>query len=84
MISTPPKLSPKSRTGAFQQVFFHTRGAATSHPWVSFGLLIGIVIGSAMWGKGYIRKTKGGTGGFFQLDGKEGILNGGGPYGKVD
>jgi len=65
-------------------VFFQARGASTSHPWVSFGFLIGIVVGGALWGKGYIRRTKGGTGGFFQLDGKEGMLNGGGPYGKVD
>lgn len=46
------------------------------------------MIGVAVWGRGRIRKGKGanggGAGGFFQLDGKEGLLNGGGPYGKVD
>lgn len=30
-----------------------------------------------------MRKTRGGSGDFFHLDGKEGLLNGGG-YGKAD
>lgn len=30
-----------------------------------------------------MRRMKGSPGGFFQLDGKEGLLNGGG-YGKAD
>ena len=46
-------------------------------------MLVGIGIGASYWGRVRIRRTKGGTGGFFQLDGKEGLLNGGG-YGKAD
>jgi len=42
-----------------------------------------MAISISVWGKGKIRRTKGGTGGFFHLDGKEGLLNGGG-YGKAD
>lgn len=81
VISSPPKISAKSSSGALQQVFFQARGASTSHPIVTMGLLIGVCICAAMWGRGRIRKTKGG--GFFQLDGKEGLLNGG-AYGKAD
>ena len=55
-----------------------------NHPIITLALLIGIVVG-AYWGKGRIRRSKGGAGGgFFHLDGKEGWLNGGGPYGKAD
>ena len=43
-------------------------------------LLVGVAVG-ATWGRGRIRKIRGG--GFFKLDGKEGLLNGGG-YGKAD
>ncbi|KAL2052363.1 hypothetical protein ABVK25_007235 [Lepraria finkii] len=82
VVANPPKISSKSSTGAIQRLFFGLRGAATSHPWVSLGLLIGIVVGTSIWGRGRIRRGKGGAG-FFQLDGKEGLLNGGG-YGKAD
>lgn len=56
-----------------------------SHPIITIALIIGIVVG-AYWGKDRIRRSKGlaGGGGFFQLDGKEGWLSGGGPYGKAD
>ncbi|KAL8648387.1 MAG: hypothetical protein Q9210_005015, partial [Variospora velana] len=78
--SNPPQLSAKSTTGAIQHAFFQARGGMASHPILSLALLIGVVVG-AYWGKGRIRRGKGGVGGgFFQLDGKEGWLNGGGPY----
>lgn len=52
------------------------------------GLMVGIMVGMALWGKGRIRRTKGigGSSGslFPQLDGKEGLLSGGGANGKVD
>jgi len=82
IVASPPKISSKSSTGTIQRLFFALRGAATGHPWVSLGLLIGIVIGTSVWGRGRVKKGKG-NGGFFQLDGKEGLLNGGG-YGKAD
>lgn len=96
VVASPPKISAKSSTGLIQRVFFGLRGAATGHPWVSLGMLIGIVIGTLVWGRGRIKsgggggwkksRGSGGGGGFFQLvDGKEGFLNGGGgAYGKAD
>lgn len=51
---------------------------ATSHPWVSLGGLIGVVIGGIIWSRGRIRKGKGSAAGFFNLDEKGGLLNGGG------
>lgn len=55
-----------------------------SHPFITLLLLVGAVVGG-YWGKGRIRRTKGGAGGgFFHLDGKEGWLSSGGPYGKAD
>ncbi|KAI4286436.1 MAG: hypothetical protein L6R35_004310 [Caloplaca aegaea] len=82
--SNPPQLSAKSTTGAIQHALFQARGGMASHPILSLALLIGVVVG-AYWGKARIRRGKGGVGGgFFQLDGKEGWLNGGGPYGKAD
>lgn len=77
------KLSSKSSTGFMQQIFFALTGPFSHHPWISLGMLFGIGIGASYWGRIRIRRTKGGTGGFFQLDGKEGLLNGGG-YGKAD
>ena len=86
VISDPPKISPKYTTGVIEQVFLQTRGAFGHHPWISLGLIIGVVT-SAIWGRGRIRRAKGiggnSGGGFFQLDGKEGLLNGVG-LGKVD
>ncbi|KAL8928789.1 MAG: hypothetical protein Q9208_001567 [Pyrenodesmia sp. 3 TL-2023] len=85
VVSNPPQLSAKSTTGAIQYMLFQARGGMASHPIITMALLIGIVVGS-YWGKGRIRRTKGGVGGsFFQLDGKEGWLNGGGGLsGKAD
>ncbi|KAK0511483.1 hypothetical protein JMJ35_006056 [Cladonia borealis] len=76
VISSPPKIRSKSSTGVIQRIFFGLRGTATSHPWVSLGMLIGIVIGGIIWSRGKIRKSKGGAG-FFNLDEKGGLLNGG-------
>jgi len=88
VVSIPPKISPKSTTGKLESAFFHVRGASTGHPWISLGALVGIMIGVALWGRGRIRRAKGASGssgaGFFQLDGKEGLLSGGGANGKVD
>lgn len=82
VVSNPPKLSSKSSTGVLQQLFFTLTGPFTSHPWISLGLFVGMAA-VGVWGNGRIRRTRGGTGGFFHLDGKEGLLNGGG-YGKAD
>ncbi len=51
-------------------------------------VIVGMMIGMALWGRGKIRRAKGiggSTGGYFsQLDSKEGLLSGGGANGKVD
>lgn len=83
VVANPPKLSSKSSTGIFQQIFYTLTGPFTSHPWISLGLMIGVALTVSVWGKEIIKRTKRGTGGFFHLDGKEGLLNGGG-YGKAD
>ncbi|KAL8832043.1 MAG: hypothetical protein Q9170_005040 [Blastenia crenularia] len=84
VVSNSPQLSSKSTTGAIQHIFFQARGGMASHPVITLALLIGVIVG-AYWGRGRIRRTKGSAGsGFFQLDGKEGWLNSGGPYGKAD
>ncbi|KAI9821307.1 MAG: hypothetical protein M1827_004043 [Pycnora praestabilis] len=92
IVSSPPKLTPKSTTSNLENLFFQIRGACSGHPWVTIGALIGIIVSAAIWGRGRIRKARGPSGssggGFFQLDGKEGLLGGGGggggANGKVD
>ena len=70
-----------------ENLFFEIRGAAYSHPLLTVGLLIGAFSGG-VWGLGRIKKGKGFAGfggpGFFKLDGKDGLLGGGNPIGKVD
>ena len=86
IVANPPKLTPKSTVGIIEGTFFHIRSATGSHPWISLTVLIIAVIGAAIWGRGRIRRSKGGLGGgggFFHLEGKEGLLNGG-ANGKVD
>ncbi|KAI9840764.1 MAG: hypothetical protein M1838_003925 [Thelocarpon superellum] len=98
IVASPPRLKAKSTTSAIETMFFELRGAITSHPWITLGLLVGIFAGLAVWGRGRIRRGKGsfmnGAGsapaaaaaaaGFFKLDGKEGLLGGGAGNGKVD
>lgn len=85
MVSNPPQLSSRSTAGPIKHVFYQARGGMASHPFLTILLMIGVVFG-AYWGKDRIRRSRGlsGSGGFFQLDGKEGWLSSGGPYGKAD
>jgi protein disulfide-isomerase len=94
VISNSPKLKSKSTVGIVESVFFQTRSFISSHRFFSlffFASLLGIAAHFARrtFSK---RKSVGGyggilggstTGGFFKLDGKEGLLNGG-AMGKVD
>ncbi|KAJ5907542.1 hypothetical protein N7495_000224 [Penicillium taxi] len=96
VIASPPKLSPKSTIGTFESFFFFTRSFIGNHP-ILFFILLGITVALAtFFGRGRILRrtglarggilgnTNAGTSsGFFQLDGKEGFLNGG-STGKVD
>jgi len=89
IIAQPPKLAPKSTIGAFEKVFFNGRSFGSNHPFLTFGVVIALVVIGAVWGRRMIRSGKSLTGGawagmsekgggFFHLDGKEGLLNGGG------
>ncbi|KAJ5599635.1 hypothetical protein N7450_000702 [Penicillium hetheringtonii] len=94
VISSPPKLAAKSTIGTLETFFFYTRSFLSSHP-ILFFILLGLTVAVAtIFGRGrFLRRAglgRGGIigntnngGGFFHLDGKEGILNGG-STGKVD
>ncbi|KAL9042145.1 MAG: hypothetical protein Q9214_003872 [Letrouitia sp. 1 TL-2023] len=83
VISSTPEIRSKSTTGIIGHVFYSARGGAKSHPFIALGLILGAAA-VAYWGRGRIRKSKGSSGGFFHLDGKESWLNGGGSNGKAD
>jgi protein disulfide-isomerase len=80
VVASPPKIKPKSTIGSIEKFFFNVRGAISGHPFVSVGLIIGIVVGVLMFGRGKMRRSRGG---FFRLDEKDGLL-GGNMGGKVD
>lgn len=91
VVANPPKLSPKSTVGTFESIFFFTRTFISSHPILFVILLIISVVASTIIARGR-HARRGGRGGilgvtngngFFHLDGKEGLLNGG-ATGKVD
>lgn len=94
VISSPPKLSPKSTVGTFESFFFYTRSFISAHP-ILFFVLLGLTIAVATFlgrarilkrggfGRGGILGNASNGGGFFHLDGREGFLNGG-STGKVD
>ncbi|BCS08710.1 disulfide isomerase [Aspergillus luchuensis IFO 4308] len=93
VIANPPKLTPKSTVGTFESVFFFTRTFISGHPIIFFIILTLSVAGATIVARGRSlrRGARGGIlgvtgntgGGFFNLDGKEGLLNGG-STGKVD
>jgi hypothetical protein len=62
-------------------LFLQLREKSRGHPWLSIMVAAGGLGYAATWGRRRIRRAKGGAG-FFQLDGKESMLNGG--TGKVD
>ena len=80
VVTSPPKIKPKSTIGSFEKFFFDIRGAISGHPYLSVGLLLGLLLGTASWGRGRMRRSRGG---FFRLDEKDGLL-GGNINGKVD
>ena len=44
VVSNPPRLTPKSTIGTFENVFFQIRNFGTYHPWLSVVVLIGAVL----------------------------------------
>ncbi|KAJ9270279.1 hypothetical protein DTO271D3_2777 [Paecilomyces variotii] len=92
VIASPPKIKSKSTIGLFEAVFFHTRSFLFVHPWITLSILAVSLLVSVYLARGKLIKRGlagpggilgGGSGGFFHLDGKEGLLNGG-STGKVD
>ena len=86
VVANPPKIAAKSTAGTFSLIFFKVQSAWRSHPYIGFILLIASLIVTVMIGRSRMRRGKsfGNTGGFFQLDGKEGLLGGTNSNGKVD
>ncbi len=80
VVASPPKIKPKSTISSFEKFFFDVRGAISGHPFLSIGVIAGIVFSVAMWSRGRARRR---SGGFFRLDEKDGLL-GGNTNGKVD
>jgi len=80
VVSSPPKIKPKSTIRSIEKFFFNLRGAISGHPFLSVGLIFGIFIGVLWYGRGRMRRSRGG---FFRLDEKDGLL-GGNMGGKVD
>jgi protein disulfide-isomerase len=76
---TPPQIKPKSTISNFEKLIFDIRSAIGGHPFMSVGVLIGVV-GSAVM---FLRRRRRGRGGYFRLDEKDGLL-GSGVNGKVD
>jgi protein disulfide-isomerase len=80
----PPGISPKYTTGAIARSFYQARGFSSNHPWLSLTFFVAATLVLGYLGRGKIRRSRGiSNGGFFQLDGKEGLLSGG-STGKVD
>ncbi|TVY36015.1 Uncharacterized protein LOCC1_G007285 [Lachnellula occidentalis] len=78
---SPPQIKPKSTISSFEKFFFDVRGAISGHPFLSIGVIAGILLGVFMYGKGRARRNKGG---FFRLDEKDGLLGGNANGAKVD
>ncbi|KAL4784015.1 thioredoxin-like protein [Aspergillus varians] len=92
VIANPPKLTPKSTIGTFESIFFVSHSFITGHPIIFVIILLVSIIGVTYvarvrgprrGARGGILGIAGNAGGLLQLDGKEGLLNGG-STGKVD
>ena len=77
IVANPPKLTPKSTIGAFENVFFQIRNFGTYHPWLSVVALIMSLV-ALFWvlkNGATIKKTLSrNSSGYFHLEGKEGLL----------
>ncbi|QSZ35698.1 hypothetical protein DSL72_006820 [Monilinia vaccinii-corymbosi] len=83
VVSNPPVIKPKSTVGTLEKMFFSIRGAISGHPFLSFGVALGIFLGVTMYGRGKVGSSR--RGGYFRVDdGKDGLLGGVNGGGKVD
>ena len=74
-MNPPPKLTPKSTIGTFENIIFQVRNFGTYHPYLTLGILIVavvVLVGVLRNGmkKGFGRSSSG----FFHLEGKESLL----------
>ncbi|ESZ91797.1 hypothetical protein SBOR_7813 [Sclerotinia borealis F-4128] len=88
VVSNPPVIKPKSTIGSFEKLFFNIRGAISGHPFLSFGVALGLMLGATMYARGKIGGRKGG---YFRVEegsgsgnAKDGLLGGVNAGGKVD
>lgn len=86
VVNNPPRLTPKSTIGAFENVIFQIRNFGTYHPYISVIFLVGAVVGlfTIMRNGSRIKNFGGRERGFIRLDGKEGLLGNGAVNGKAD
>ncbi|KAL3418602.1 thioredoxin [Phlyctema vagabunda] len=81
VVDSPPRISPKSTISSFEKFFFRIRRAISGHIYLSTVAILGLLAAGAYWGRGRVRRSKGG---FFRLDDEKGGLLGGNSNGKVD
>jgi protein disulfide-isomerase len=90
VVISPPKISPKHKNSFFGHLIWTVRSGMSAHPLITLGLVVGLLIGASIWGRGLIRRGKafGNTGSFFTVGSngneKDGLLGGVAPGGKVD
>jgi len=85
IVASPPKLTPTSTIGMFENVFFQIRNLGTYHPYFSFVLLILSVVALLYVlknGTSIKRSLSRNSSGYFQIESKEGLL--GVSNGKAD
>ena len=79
IVASPPKLSPKSTIGTFENILFQIRNFGTYHPYHSVIVLI-LAIGALFYvvrnGTALKDVISRSSSGYFHLDGKEGLLGG--------
>lgn len=80
----PSQIPSKSTAGSFKGFFLSIRGFCTGHPFVTLGMAIGFLVAASVFSKSRARRRAfGGSGGYFQLGEKDGLLGGNG-MGKND
>ncbi|CCU75971.1 disulfide isomerase/thioredoxin [Blumeria hordei DH14] len=80
VVSSPPKIKPKSTISKFEKFFFDLKLIFSGHPFLCAGCIVIILLGSLSWGRGRARRNRGG---FLRLDDKDKMIVDG-TNGKVD
>ena len=74
--SKPPKIAAKSTTGRFMCVFVSTRHFCSHHPFIALGMFVVFCTTAVLFCGSRRRKAFGTTGGYFQINEKDGLLGG--------